>query len=203
LESGQNANGSFYGKSQEFDVILEYDVFVEDMVALGAYHAEHTPSERRRRYLAQGVILITFVVLTISSLSSVISGRIEVDWTPATAVISFLPLLCPTVLLLLVFTPFVRRWGIRRAVHRTFGQADNGVPVGRHRLSLDQSGIALATQAAEMHVLWADIARVDATETHVFVMDDNGQALVVPRHAFADQDAFQAFVAAVKDRPLS
>lgn len=189
----------FQTAPQECDVTLEYDVFVEDMVALGTYHAEHTPAERRRRYLAQGVILVVFVVLTISSLSSVAGGRIQIRWTPATVLISFLPLLCPTILLFLVFTPFVRRWGIRRAVHRTFGQAEDGAPVGKHRLALDQSGISLATQAAEMRVAWPDIVSVDATATHLFLMDNSGQALVVPRHAFPDQTAFLAFVATVKD----
>lgn len=178
---------------------LEYDVYVEDMVALGAYHAEHAPAERRRRYLAQGIILVIFVVLTAASLASVAGGNIDIQWTPATAVIAFLPLLCPTVLLFLVFTPFVRRWGIRRTVQRAFGHAEDGAVVGRHRLVMDGIGITLTTQAAEMQVKWPDMAHVRVTDTHLCLMDDSGQALIVPRHAFADQAAFDAFVASVND----
>ena len=173
-------------------VNLEYDLSVDDMIALGTYHSEHSPEEKRRYRLFQGVILAIVVVLLVSTVSSVLAG--QTPDTPGGLAIAFLPLLCPGILLFLVFSPAVRRWSVSRAVRRAFAEQDEQGSIGRQRLTVTPQALHLETNVAELNIDWASISDIDATEDHIFVHTVANQAFVVPRTAFPNQATFEAFM---------
>jgi hypothetical protein len=174
-------------------VTIEHELLVDDMVALAAFHYEHAPAERRRRRLVQGFIVVVFIFLAVSALYSVINSPVE--WTPLGVAISFVPLVCPAILLILVFTPALRRWQARRSVFKAFGESDPNAQAGRQRLTITDQSVTVESAVAEMTVAWRDVSDIVDTETHVFLCTYEGQVIVVPRRAFPDQAAFDAFIA--------
>lgn len=177
-------------------VTLEYDLSVEDMIALGTFHSEHSPEEKRRYRIFQGVILAIVVVLIISTVSSVLAGQ-TAD-TPAGLAIVLLPLLCPGLLLFLVFSPAVRRWSVSRAIRRAFAETSDQSSVGRQRLTVTPEALHLETTVAEVDIGWSEVRAIDATEDHIFIHTEANQAFVVPRTAFPDRMSFDAFIDMLK-----
>ena len=176
---------------------IEFDLFLEDMTALANYHNDRSHGERRRRRVVQAVILVVFVLLVASAVGSV--RNTEVDWTPLSLGVAFLPVLCPTILLALVFTPAVRHWQTQRAVHKAFKDTGPGETVGRQRLTLSAEALVVKTQVADMTVPWSDIEDISADDTHAFVYTRADQALVIPRRAFSDPAAFEGFLETMQD----
>jgi hypothetical protein len=171
---------------------LEYDLSVEDMIALGTYHAEHSPGEKRRYRLFQGVILAIVLVLIVSTVSTVLAG--QTPDTPAGLAIALLPLLCPGTLLFLVFSPAVRRWSVSRAIRRAFPEDGDPSAVGRQRLTLAPDALHLETHVTEIDIPWGGIREINTTKDHIFVHTEANQAFVVPRTAFSSQTAFESFI---------
>ncbi|MEA3334811.1 MAG: YcxB family protein [Chloroflexota bacterium] len=172
-------------------ITLEYDVWLDDMVALGSHHSRHSRQEKRRRLLAQGVIVTVFLLLFASALSSIRGA--EIVSTPLSLGISFLPLLCPAILMILVFSPAVRSWGAKRSVQKTFGETAGDKPIGHHQLTVTPETVFLKTESASATISWSDVERLESTDSHLFILSDTGQGLVVPAAAFTDQSTFEAF----------
>jgi uncharacterized integral membrane protein len=175
---------------------IEFDLFLDDMTALANYHSDRSHAERRRRLVVQVLILVVFVLLVASAISS--ARNAQVDWTPFSLGVAFLPVLCPAILLVLVFAPAVRHWQTRRAVHKAFKETAPGETVGRQRLTLTSEALVVKTQVADMTVPWADIEDITTRDAHAFVYTTADQALVIPRRAFPDPATFDGFMETVE-----
>src|SRR5207302_9389072 len=87
-------------------------------------------------------------------------------------------------------------------------QVRNGpVPNGyRCRVILSRSGFLLEARqsdgteaptllrAIQLSAAWAELAEVDATADHVYLIVSRKETIPVPRRAFADDDGFRRFV---------
>lgn len=180
----------------EINLTIQYDLFFDDMVALAAYHSERSPSERRRRHAVQAFIVIVFLLLVASGVASVVNS--DTRWTPLGLSIAFLPLLCPSILVLLVLTPGVRRWSNKRSVYKAFGEVPPGQPLARQQITLNSRTITVTTRDAEMQADWADVVDISRRGEHAFIFTNTEQTMVVPGRAFPDQAAFEAFMETAK-----
>lgn len=170
---------------------IAYDLTLEDMEALTLYHSERSPRERRRRRLVQGLIILVFLFLLYSAFDSIQKqgAGLSAGWIAASSV----PLICPTILLVLVFSGGVRRWSNRRSVHKAFADVEPGGKIATQQMTLSANGISVRADAGELALVWPEVADVTRTDNHLFVFGTSEQAMAVPRRAFSDQAAFDAF----------
>lgn len=170
---------------------IEYDLTIEDMAALTQYHSERSPRENRRRRLVQGLLLVVFILLLFSAVDSI--RKQGADLSAGWIAVSSVPLICPTILLVLVFSGGVRRWSTNRSVHKAFPNVEPGGKVAAQRLTVSADEIHVRADAGELALEWDEVADISKTDERIFVFGASEQALVVPRRAFADQTAYDAF----------
>ena len=171
--------------------IIAYDLTLEDMEALTYYHSQRSPRERRRRRLVQGMIVLVFLFLLYSAFDSIRSqgAGLSAGWIAASSI----PLICPTILLVLVFSGGVRRWSNNRSVHKTFAGVEPGGIVATQQVTVSSEAISVRANAGELALAWPEVADVSQTDDHIFVFGTSEQAMTVPRRAFPDQAGFDAF----------
>ena len=177
-------------------VIATYDLTLEDMEALTHYHSERSPRERRRRRLVQGVIVVVFLFLLYSAFDSF--RQQGTDLSPGWIAVASVPLICPTILLVLVFSGGVRRWSARRSVHKTFANVEPGGKITTQRVTVSATGISVQADAGALSLAWDEVADVSVSDSYLFVFGVAEQAMVVPRRAFPDQAAFDEFLSDIK-----
>lgn len=171
-------------------VTIQYDLTIEDMEVLTQYHSEHSPRERRRRRIVQGVIVLVFLFLLYTAVDSIRSqgASLSAGWIAMASV----PLICPTILLVLVFSGAVRRWSNNRSVQKAFAGVEPGGKIATQEATVSATGISVRAEAGELTLAWPEVADVSKTDSHLFVFGTAEQALVIPRRAFSDQVAFDA-----------
>lgn len=170
---------------------IAYDLTIEDMVALTQYHSERSPRENRWRRVVQGLILLVFILLLFSAVDSI--RKQGADLSTGWIAVSSVPLICPTILLVLVFSAGVRRWSTNRSVHKAFPDVEPGGTIASQTLTVSADEIHVRADAGEMALPWNEVTDVSRTDERIFVFGASEQALVVPRRAFADQAAYDAF----------
>ena len=177
--------------SYNASVTIEYDLTIEDMVALTQYHSERSPRENRRRRVVQGVIALVFLLLLFSAVDSI--RKQGADLSASWIAVSSVPMICPTILLVLVFSTGVRRWSTNRSVHKAFPDVEPGGTIASQKLTVSADEIHVQADAGEMALAWDEVADISKTDERIFVFGASEQALVIPRRAFADQAAYDAF----------
>ena len=179
-------------------VNIEYDLYLEDLTALTNYHSQRAPRERRRRRLVQGFLIVVFLFLLFSAVDSVrtVGGDLSPGWIGASVV----PLVCPAILLVLVFSGGVRRWSNNRSVQKTFAGFEAGQPVVHQKFSLVNDTITVGSDSAEMTVTLDDLIDMSRRDDRLFLMSSSEQALVVPGHGFSDPVAFDQFAEMLEGR---
>ena len=170
---------------------IAYDLTLEDMEALTLYHSERSPRERRRRRLVQGLIVLVFLFLLYSAFDTIRSqgAGLSAGWIAASSV----PLICPTILLVLVFSGGVRRWSNNRSVHKAFAGVEPGGKIATQQVTLAKDGISVRADAGELALAWPEVVDVTKTADHLLIFGTSEQAMAVPRRAFSDPAAFDAF----------
>jgi hypothetical protein len=67
--------------------------------------------------------------------------------------------------------------------------------LGHHHLSLTEEGLREITDVGESFKQWSGIEKVDAIADHILIFTQVTAAHVVPRRAFSDAHAAEAFLA--------
>src|SRR5439155_1020677 len=65
--------------------------------------------------------------------------------------------------------------------------------LGRQRVAIDPEGVHYSTREADGLLRWSAVQQVGRSGGHVFLYLTAVSALVVPRRAFANEEAFRAF----------
>jgi hypothetical protein len=101
-------------------------------------------------------------------------------------------------------------WVLARAAHRSYVRTivrdhlgmDKGPSnqLGRHTLSIDESGVTEQGPAALHKHAWKAVLEVVQTADHIFVVVDGGAGYVVPKRAFPSSEATEAFLTALSSR---
>ncbi len=169
---------------------IAYDLTLEDMEALTYYHSQRSPRERQRRRLVQGLIVLVFLFLLYSAYDSIRSqgAGLSAGWIAVSSV----PLICPTILLVLVFSGGVRRWSNNRSVHKAFADVEPGGIIATQQVTVSGEGISVRADVGELALTWPEVVDVSRTDGHLFIFGTSEQAMTVPRRAFPDQAGFDA-----------
>jgi hypothetical protein len=101
------------------------------------------------------------------------------------------------VILLFWFAVFPRRLELmqRRFTERTYQSGKNAGLLGPHTVELTDEGVVERTPVRELKVKWEAVEKVASSPEHLFLWTSAFSALIVPRRAFADEDALKAFAA--------
>ena len=91
-------------------------------------------------------------------------------------------------------------WVISREYRRGLAPLPGGSLVGARRVELADAGVRQLADRHEAFTRWSGILAIEETGTHVFFMTDRLAGYIVPRRAFADAQAWHAFVAFARDR---
>lgn len=69
----------------------------------------------------------------------------------------------------------------------------NGAFLRAFHLSADHAGITMESDVSSTRVKWEGVFAIDATPDMILIYVDKANAIAVPRHAFADVTAMNAF----------
>lgn len=165
---------------------VEYELTPEDIAAFARYHvAQSHAAAREERFLRYGIsggFLCFFLV------------RLAIGLTPGDYVwLAF-------AVLWFVLQPKFFRAGVRRNASTVAEQMVYRGTVGPHRLAVEPHGITDTTPAFSYTTYWSGIERVVKAPDQVLVYVGPNAAFQVPRRAFADDAALDAFVQALQAR---
>lgn len=90
----------------------------------------------------------------------------------------------------------VLRWrgAAQRGVLKMLRRGHGRSVLGQHRLSISSDYVCAETPAGEQETKWHAIWKIVVTNDYAFIYNTPYSALVVPRRAFDNEDAFKAFV---------
>ncbi|MGE0392948.1 MAG: YcxB family protein [Vicinamibacterales bacterium] len=129
------------------------------------------------------LVLILSAVLA----GGVLSGGLGVRVDPASA------------LVVAVLVPVIW-WPLSRLYRLAASPGERGSLVGPRTVSLSAAGVRQVAPLHEGFTSWAGVLEVAQTRTHLFLMTDTLAGYVVPRRAFTDDAAWQAFADCARRR---
>lgn len=162
---------------------VSYVLTMDDIHAFNAHYSRESPVARRGR--AKMRLAMTFFL-------AVLLGAL--GWG-ARASVGFW--LLGGLILLFWFAVFPRRLEAmqRNFTERTYQAGKNAGLLGPHTVELTDEGVVERTPVRELKVKWEAVEKVASTDSHLFLWTSGFNALVLPRRAFADEDALKAFAA--------
>jgi len=158
---------------------IEYEISTDDLVAFHLHQNEHSLAFRGCRW---GFQLIFGLITAGGSVIYFMVG----DYLMAS-------LWLVAAVLLVALAPCVLRGSIKRQIVRLYRRGKHRGGMGTHRLSLTPEGMVDATEESESRVLWSDVAKMAATDEHLFIYTSAETAIVVPKRAFSDDAGWAEF----------
>ena len=162
---------------------VSYVLTMADIHAFNAHYARESPVARAGRMKVR--FALTFFLAALLG---------ALGWG-AQATLGFW--LLGTIILLAWFSLFPRRLEAmqRRFTERTYQLGKNAGLLGPHTVELTDEGVIERTPVRELKVKWEAMEKIAHSDQHVFLWTSGFNALVLPRRAFADEDALKAFAA--------
>lgn len=160
---------------------IEFELMEEDLIAFNREHLKQSKTYWAR--LVFLVVVSAFVLWTTSRIATVLLWRFS---TYSLVIGGFLGLI--------VFDVLRWRNASRRLVRKMLRDGHGRSVLGQHRLSITSEYVCAETPAGEEKTKWHAIWKIVATNDYAFIYNTRYSAFVVPRRAFATQDAFRAFV---------
>lgn len=172
---------------REESLIARFEVTLEDLLAFTQYQLEHAPSVRRQRWAALAVPpLVWFGAWGLVIFYSA-------DPAASAEKLWWLLLYAP-----LHFILFQRRWkrtqkGLLERVMREGGKSPL---LGKRRVVLTALGIHEHNPFSEIVSAWTQVQKIERLEAHTLFFLSPTAAIILPKHAFTEERAYQEFVEA-------
>ena len=161
---------------------IEYEISVDDILALNLYHHQQSPSARRTRMLLQyGPPVILVIIFLIQA--SLTGG----------SPVSALPWLFFAGIWV-IFVPFSLRRSMRKKVAKLILESQDNRVTGKHKLSLTPDAVTDKTGSGKTKTKWRDVRKLVATNQYLYIYISDTLAHIVPRRAFASEAEFREFV---------
>ena len=174
---------------------IEYELTMEDLIALNYYHIRNSPIARHRHLIVAGVLVV--FALTSVILPSVTGGR-SIEWTFGDIISSLLPLVIIGAFLYGILSPTALRWQSTRVVKKTYSKSQNRGLIGRHKVVLTPENLVYESDIAETKTDWATVTKMESTASHLFIFTSKASALAVPCRAFSDESEYSKFYEATR-----
>jgi hypothetical protein len=173
-------------------VEVEFALTPEDVVAFHRYVAAPAGGAKPRPVK---VSLVTILLLILVAISLTLNADRVLRGASTFLGGFFLGGIVVTACIFLL----ARRYTPERFARRIVAEGGNSRMLEPQRITIDPQAVTQVTRDSSGSVLWCAVEKVAATDTHAFLFQTTQSAYVVPRHAFADQEAFDAFVAAARN----
>ncbi|MFC1928097.1 YcxB family protein [Chloroflexota bacterium] len=171
---------------------VEYELNNDDILSFYSYKYEHSPGPGRARKLIRRTLLSAIAVELIAALVLGVAFGNQY--------LLLILLLCVFALLTLlyyVFSPSVMRKSLRGTVTRNYGQGKDKL-TGKHKLSIATDAVTDSSDVGESITRWNAVEWIESTDQYLFVMVRGSGPHIVPRRAFANEEAFRQFVDTAK-----
>lgn len=168
-----------------------YELTPDDYAAFGRFHISQSPA-----LCNQGIGCIFGGALAMLLLPAVI---VLTDEAPLQTALNIWPLLLGPLLFPLLAVPYLR-WRTSSLMKKTMEEGFRGGSCGGCDLTLEADGIRESNPTGETTRSWSSVEKAAITPHHLFIYTSGIEAFVVPRRAFASDDAFEAFVQQVAER---
>jgi hypothetical protein len=163
---------------------VEYEITHDDLYAF-QWRAALSPIGRRARrkvYAYWLLALLLFSVLPAIGPDGFVISRANV---------TFLVVAFPTVVL--------AQWYLERRMTRSAilqllkeEKADRG-QLGRHRMVLNEGGVAESTAVGESRTSWVGVDRIEQNPKYIFIYTSRAAAHIIPKRAFKDMREAEGF----------
>jgi YcxB-like protein len=184
---------------------IEYALTPQDIIAFRQYHAEHPPGSARPTISRVGNIIIRFILIAIMLIATssllyfayfaVIRPR-PGDWQSPVVFVLLIVVIAAAWYLL--NQKRIRKDLIARSVGNMLKQGDNAKLLEPQRLEITTEGITNYFANMTASLKWAGIEKIAVGENHAFFYFSKDSAHVVPKLAFADDEAFTEFLETAK-----
>ena len=171
---------------------IDFDLEPEDLLSFINYHYVDSPGVRRQRYL---LAAMGFGILASLPLMIMLGWHKSIDEMRQ----NLWPLLLGPVGFLICY-PLFYRWSIRRNCQRIMYEGDRRGYFGPRSLSLETYGVRESTIRGETIRSWASVCGLVTVRQHALIYTSPTEAFVVPKRAFKDDDAFDAFMKQASER---
>jgi YcxB-like protein len=165
---------------------IEYTMTEDDLIAFNNYTIEQRFGGRR-----------TLDILAIVAAFPVLTTAIAVADALAGKPLS-LPMVIPGVIgTLFSFSIVFRHRLIALAVQRQLGQPSAANLLAPQQVVIRPESVSVYSTAQSGTVQWSAVERIGVTDSYIFIRLTPNEALVVPKHAFPEESAFETFAETV------
>lgn len=169
-------------KAHRAGATIAYRLEVDDLVAFAEYHSAHSPAVRRSYYYTVAVgAAMTIAILWL------VGFRTVGGWAGAIAAL----------IGWVVYLNWRTASGNRRYYEKVYSEEANRHLIRLHRMSADEDGLTVATDAIEGRMQWTAVDRIVETPDFAFVYVGSLNAYTIPRARVVTGD-FRTFVDAIR-----
>lgn len=162
---------------------VEYELTMEDPVALQLSCYEHTPylrdSYRKGRYLGCPLLLIVIgLILTFAWKfvgAAIIFGLAALYWIHR-------------------YPTTVKKSAEKMVKGIYSGARDKGKLLCKHRIKITPEGVESKTDFKESKVRWNAVEQIVSTGDHIFIFVSPTVAEIIPKRAFSDETSYKEFI---------
>jgi hypothetical protein len=166
--------------------LTNFDLDPRDLLAFIEYHYVTSPDVRRQRIV---LAMLGFGILAaLPIIAALGSGK------PAGEVLRNVWPMFLAPLGYLVCFPLSYRWGLKRTCRRLLDEGDKRGFYGPRTMVLEDYGIRETTVSGETVRAWPTVRKVIVSKQHALVYTSATEAFVVPKRAFNESQAFDAFI---------
>ena len=163
---------------------VEYSLDMDDVLAFSRYHNTHSPAIRRRLMILRLIVPVFFLVMWLVFYTiGDASGRLASAGALAVMAVVY------------YFTyPLLFNWRTQRTVKALYREGNNPDLFERRRLTITPETLTDASATSVTTKKWNAIDRIVADQDHIYFYATAVSAFIVPKAAFAGEEAFQRFL---------
>ncbi len=165
---------------------VEFDISLDDIAAFNQYHWTHQSRTAKCSYRIS-LAAIPAMILLCAFLFAPLRPPIAY-W-----VISLFGALA----WLFLYPRLYQRWLKQMMIKAMSGGRNRGT-LGKHLISVDETGLNEKTDVNDSHWDWPGIEQVQQTEDYIFIYISSIMAHVIPKQAFANRDQADEFFSTVE-----
>ena len=171
---------------------VNYELTRDDLAKFIEYHQRSSPAARQQKI---GCLIFAFSAMLILPGGILLTTNKPV----AETAMDIWPLLLGPILFAIVAIPYIR-WRTRQMSNRLLSEGQNKGFYGQCELEAGPDSLTEVGPSGSTIRNWSSVERVAVTPSHLFVYTSGIEAYVVPRRAFPEEAAFNAFVDTVAKR---
>ena len=164
---------------------VEYELTRDDLYAFqwrAVFESARGRRARRTAYLLWLLAILLFAIVPAIGRDGISLSRVSLTFILVSLLFAFL------------FQSCLERWLVAHAIRQMLKdeRPDRG-QLGRHRLTLDEDGLAESTAVGESRTRWAGVHRVEQSPDYIYIYTSSAAAHVVPKRAFSSPEQAEAF----------